>query len=89
MNLRVSPAALGDASASVRGGCDEGTVLLARAIVRDLQGGVGEDALAGFGVALPQVVERIRQCGDALTVGLQSSADRYAHADRLPVVVHR
>lgn len=89
MNLTVSPAALGDASGAVRAACDDGTVLLARAVVRDLLDGAGDDGSTGFGVALPQLVEQIRERCDAIAAQLGSSADCYAHADRLPPVVRR
>lgn len=87
MSLRVDPGALGDAAGVIRRAHDDGAVLLARAIVRDLLDGVDaaekDEFSAVFGTALPQLIELLGTRGGAIGHELGVSAHSYARADEL------
>lgn len=85
--LRVDPGSLESAAALLRGAYDHTVTMLARAIVDDLQQGVGgaetSDAQDMFATTLPQVTEFVREQTEAISGHLDAAAGAYRRTDWL------
>ncbi|HWC23187.1 MAG TPA: hypothetical protein VG502_12880 [Flexivirga sp.] len=83
--LTVNPGSLETAAALLRAAHDDGATLLARAIVDDVQRGLGVEGgnTCVAGGVLPQAIEFVREQTETLSAHLDTAAGAYRRTEWL------